>query len=88
MLLEATSVGCPIVATPTGGTPDAVIHGVSGYLAADPAALAARLRDVLDAERRRQRMSQAARWLAAERFATPVVVGRMEGLYATLLEPT
>jgi glycosyltransferase involved in cell wall biosynthesis len=87
VLLEAASVGCPIVATPTGGTPDTVIDGVSGYLAETDADLAARLRCLLDDPARRESMGAAARRLAAERFAAPVVVERMEALYASLLPP-
>lgn len=85
VLLEATSVGCPIIATPTGGTPDAVVDGCSGYLAVTDDDLAARLRHLLDHPEAREPMGDAARRLAAERFATPVVVGRVEALYASLI---
>jgi glycosyltransferase involved in cell wall biosynthesis len=86
VLLEAASVGCPVVATPTGGTSDAVADGLSGFLATDAATLTDRLRRLIDDDALRRRMGQAARWLATERFATPVVVGRMEQLYADLIE--
>jgi glycogen(starch) synthase len=87
VLLEAASAGCPAVATPTGGTPDAVLDGVTGYLAESDTALAARLRCLLDEPARRAQFGAAARRLAAERFATPVVVAQMEALYASLAPP-
>ena len=85
VLLEAASVGCPAVATPTGGTPDTLVDGVSGYLADRPEDFARHLRQLLDDAALNGRMRQAARDLARERFSTEVVVGRMEALYAALL---
>jgi glycosyltransferase involved in cell wall biosynthesis len=85
VLLEAASVGCPIIATPTGGTPDTLIDWVSGYLADRLGDLPLRLRQLLDDEETYQRVSRAARQVACQRFATPVVAAQMEALYAALL---
>jgi glycosyltransferase involved in cell wall biosynthesis len=84
VLLEAASVGCPIVATPTGGTPDAVIDGVTGYLGETDAQLAASLRDLLHDEASRVQRRAAARDLARQRFSTETVCDQMERLYASL----
>lgn len=86
VLLEAASVGCPIVATPTGGTPDTLIDGVSGGLAATVDDFGLHLRPLLDDDQRYQAMRAAALDLAGARFSTEVVAGRMEALYAALLK--
>lgn len=86
VLLEAASVGCPIVATPTGGTPETLIDGVSGGLAATVDDFGLHLRPLLDDDQRYQAMRAAALDLAGARFSTEVVAGRMEALYAALLK--
>ena len=85
VLLEAASVGCPIIATPTGGTPDTLIDWVSGFLADRFGDFPLRLRQLVDDEHVHALMRRAARNVARQRFATEVVVGKMETLYASLL---
>jgi len=48
-VLEAFSAGVPVVAFPTGGIPEAVVDGVTGFLTRERSgpALAARIREVL-----------------------------------------
>lgn len=50
VLIEARGLGCPVVATPVGGVPSSVEHGVDGMLVEpdDPAQLAAALINVLE----------------------------------------
>lgn len=86
VLLEAASAGCPIVATPTGGTPETLIDGVSGCLAETVDDFGLHLRPLLDDDQRYQAMRVAALELARARFSTEVVAGRMETLYAALLQ--
>jgi glycosyltransferase involved in cell wall biosynthesis len=63
MALEALAAGVPIVATAVGGTPEAVRDGVDGFLVPtrDPAAIADRLRRLLDDDAQRQTMGQQGR---------------------------
>lgn len=63
VLLEASSVGLPVVATAVGGTPEVVIDGVTGRLVppGDPQALAEALLDLLPDGPRRRHMGEAGR---------------------------
>lgn len=81
VLLEAAAVGAPILAMPTGGTPDVVVDGVSGALAATPQAFAARLRALLDDPAERARLGRGARALAQARFSHEALLPRYEALY-------
>ncbi|WP_255603620.1 glycosyltransferase family 4 protein [Oscillochloris sp. ZM17-4] len=81
VLLEASSVGAPILAMPTGGTPDIIADGVSGALAATPRAFAVRLRELLADPAAARRLGTRARELARERYAAPELVTRYEELY-------
>jgi len=84
-LLEAGASGLPVVATDVGGSRDAVVDGVSGYLTpiADPAATARALTQVMrrSAEDRRA-MGAAGRRHVRETFEIGVVADAWEGLYA------
>ena len=61
--LEASAAGVPVVATAVGGTPEAVADGVSGYLVPPgrPAALAARVSELLRDPALRTRFGDAGR---------------------------
>lgn len=61
--LEAMSMGVPVVATRVGGMPEAITDGVDGVLvpSRDPAALAARIAELLGSTSLRERLSVAAR---------------------------
>lgn len=85
VLLEAVSVGCPIIATPTGGTPDIVDDGRSGFLAATSSDFVSPLRRLVDDPVFYHQTRAAARALAKERFATPSVLARLELLYDRLV---
>lgn len=63
MALEAMSAGVPVVATAVGGTPEVIRDGVDGYLVPprDPAALADRIRRLLDDDAARRSMGQLGR---------------------------
>ena len=69
-LLEAQSLGCPVVATAGGGTVDAVEDGGSGALCAvdDVEALQARAGEILRDPALRARMSARAAAFVRERF--------------------
>jgi len=87
-ILEAMAMGKAIVATATGGIPEAVEHGVSGLLVpvGDIAALADAILVLLrDAELRRA-LGQAARERAKALFSVEVMVSATERLYHSLLD--
>jgi glycosyltransferase involved in cell wall biosynthesis len=62
-VLESYAAGVPVVATAVGGTPEAVADGVDGYLVppGDPAALARRIVDILQADAKRLEMGRLGR---------------------------
>ncbi|MEV4350207.1 glycosyltransferase family 4 protein [Actinoplanes sp. NPDC049596] len=67
--LEASASGLPVVGGDSGGAPDAVREGETGYVVGgrDVAALAARLTDLLTDEPLRRKMGQAGRaWVERE----------------------
>lgn len=84
VLLEANAVGACIAAIDTGGTPDAVIDGVSGVLTHGPQPLGRALADLLADPARRDALRSGAQQLARDRFAESVVVPQVEALYHTL----
>ncbi len=86
VLLEATSVGTPILAMPTGGTPDIIHDGQNGALATTPQHFAQRLAHLLTNPEEARRMGAAARDLARQRYAVPVLVPQYEALYTHVCE--
>jgi glycosyltransferase involved in cell wall biosynthesis len=86
VLLEASMLGAPILAMPTGGTPDIITDGVNGALAATPEAFARRLALLLRSPEERRRLGDQARRLARQRFAVEVVAPQVEELYDRVLQ--
>jgi glycogen synthase len=84
VLLEAAALGAPILAMPTGGTPDIISDGLTGALAATPEAFARRMAMLLSDAPARRRLGLAARQAARARFAADVLVPRYEALYGDL----
>jgi glycosyltransferase involved in cell wall biosynthesis len=74
-ILDAMWFRLPVVATRTGGIPDAVEHGVTGLLVPprDPAALARAIAELLEDRERARRFGAAGR----ERVARGFLVGHM-----------
>ncbi|MBL8055982.1 MAG: glycosyltransferase, partial [Anaerolineales bacterium] len=89
VLLEALACGTPCVGTTAGGIPD-VITPDTGRLAppAQPAALAAAIRDVLGDEARWAEMSAAARRRAVATFSWPAISQRLLQIYHAALAET
>lgn len=81
VLLEAATLGAPLLAMPTGGTPDIIEHEVTGVFAPTSATFAARLAQLLNDDATRQRLGNAARHSASKRFAVSALVHRYEDLY-------
>ncbi len=86
VLLEASMLGAPILAMPTGGTPDILTDGVNGALAATPDAFAHRMALLLRRPEERRRLGEQARHMARQRFAVEVVAPQVEELYAQVLQ--
>ncbi|MSR22716.1 MAG: N-acetyl-alpha-D-glucosaminyl L-malate synthase BshA [Gemmatimonadetes bacterium] len=87
--LEALACGTPVVASRTGGLPEVVDHGESGYLfpVGDVEAMAEGAIEILSSKETWKRMSEAGRRIAEERFASHIVVPRYEAHYEEVLSP-
>jgi D-inositol-3-phosphate glycosyltransferase len=80
--LEAMACGAPVVASKVGGLAFSVQDGETGFLVpgGDPAALAAKIQQLLTDDELRQRLGQqAARW--ARRYSWPAVAEQMLDVY-------
>ncbi|WP_230208363.1 glycosyltransferase family 4 protein [Microlunatus sp. Gsoil 973] len=73
--LEAAASGLPVIAGRSGGAPEAVIDGVTGYVVDpdDPAALASRLDTLLGDPDGAAAMGRAGRGFVADRYGSDVV---------------
>jgi glycosyltransferase involved in cell wall biosynthesis len=83
---EAMVIGVPVVASAVGGIPQMVSDGETGFLVAagNIIELATRLEQLLTDSDLQQRMSAAARAIAAERFSGEAAAARMVARYTTV----
>ncbi len=83
VITEAMAAGRPVVASRAGGTPALVADGETGFLvpAADAAAFAARITQLLRDPERRRAMGAHARTIARQRFWPDVIAARYRALY-------
>ena len=83
VVLEAMALGRPVVATPVGGTRELVVDGETGLLVPprDAGALADALRRLVDDASLRDRLGDAGRRRAAERFSLEASVQAVLDLY-------
>ena len=86
-ILEAMATGLPVLATCTGGNPELVENGSSGYLVpvGDFSQLALRIRELIDFPELREKMGQKARSLIEERFDWDCTVSGYLAIYDDLL---
>jgi glycosyltransferase involved in cell wall biosynthesis len=91
-VLEAMSMGLPVVATAVGGIPEIIDDGVNGYLVprggdrtATAAALAERLETLLADPEARARMGAAARRRVTEMFSTTTAARETLRFYERVL---
>jgi glycosyltransferase involved in cell wall biosynthesis len=81
--IEALALGCPVVASATGGVHDWLAPGVGvGVTPGDPRALARALAELLADPERRRAMGAAGRRLVAERFSAERHVQELLAAYA------
>jgi phosphatidylinositol alpha-1,6-mannosyltransferase len=82
--LEASATGLPVVGGDSGGAPDAVREGETGYVVGgrDVAALSARLIDLLTDEARAKAMGEAGRAWVEQEWQWPTQAARLESLLA------
>jgi colanic acid/amylovoran biosynthesis glycosyltransferase len=86
VLLEAQAVGLPIVATETGGIPEAVVPGRSALLVPpqDPQAAAAALAECLRDPEKRIQMGKAGREHVEKQFDVEILNDKLADLYKQL----
>jgi glycosyltransferase involved in cell wall biosynthesis len=89
VVLEAMSVGLPIVASDVGGIPEALVDGESGLLVApgDEQALAAALLGLLEDTARATRMGRAAKRRVEQRFSRQAMIAGLGEVYDEVLTP-
>ncbi len=85
--LEAMASEVPVIATRSGGIPEVVIDGESGYLlpVGDVDAMAARAIEILSDVHRQQRMGRAGRDMAETKFNVSRVVPIYRNLYERVM---
>jgi len=88
VLLESMAAGAPTVATRVGGTPEALVDGVTGLLVppADTTALAAAIVRLLNDAPLAAHLGRAARQRIADAFSVKRMVRATEDVYLELLE--
>jgi glycosyltransferase involved in cell wall biosynthesis len=87
VLPEAMMRGSAVVATATGGTPEIVQHGVTGFLVppGNPVELATRIVELLSNRDLAERMGAAGRRVALADFTTDRMIDRFEAAYRALV---
>lgn len=85
--LEAMACAVPPVATRVGGLPELITHGVDGFLepVGDIEAQATRVLQLLTDDALYQRMAEAARRTATQRYCTSLIIPQYEAFYASVL---
>jgi glycosyltransferase involved in cell wall biosynthesis/GT2 family glycosyltransferase len=87
-VLEAMVVGLPVIATRVSGTPEAVLHQMTGLLIppADSTAVARALAEMLANPEERQRMGRQGRLQALQRFHKKYLVKQINDFYDQLID--
>ncbi|HSW49227.1 MAG TPA: WecB/TagA/CpsF family glycosyltransferase, partial [Bryobacteraceae bacterium] len=88
VLLEAMALAKPVVGTRTGGIPEVIEHGETGFMVepGDHESVASSLERLLGDAELRRRMGRKGRGRFEERFSFPACYARMLSLYGALLE--
>ena len=85
--LEAMACEVPVIATRTGGLPEVVLHGETGYLAeiGDIKSMAEFAIGIISSQKKRREMGERGRAWAIERFNTDRVIPQYEKLYERII---
>jgi colanic acid/amylovoran biosynthesis glycosyltransferase len=86
-MAEAAATGLPVIGSRSGGIPEGIVDGRSGFLVPerDPAALASRMDDLLCDPELRRRMGIQARALVEQKFDIRRQTETLEGHYDAVL---
>ena len=79
VFLEAAATGLPVIAGDSGGSPETVIVGETGFVATAPEAIAMSLTTLLDDPEKARRMGQRGREFVLAEFTWERVVERLYG---------
>ena len=87
VVMEAMSMGLPVIATNLGGSLDQVVEGVTGFLVppADPRALAGRIELLANDPELRRKMGAAGRERIIENFSLSEMVKKIEAVYDSVV---
>lgn len=83
--LEAAFAGLPLIATPTGVTPELIEAGETGYLVEETDVLAERLDELAADPDRCLRMGERIQQIAMDGYRWETIMDQYESLYADLL---
>lgn len=83
VVIEAMSVGTPVLGTASGGIPEIIRHAQSGWLVepSNPTTTALALQSLFENEVLRQQLADCARLEVAERFEMKKIMGQTEAVY-------
>jgi phosphatidylinositol alpha-1,6-mannosyltransferase len=86
VFLEAAASGLPVVAGDSGGAPETVEPGATGFVVSSPAGLVDALRRLVTDSGLRVTMGRAGRERAADRYTWEAVVERLEAALERVLD--
>lgn len=88
VVMEAMSLGLPVVGTSIGGTVEQIDDGKTGFLVppADPQAIASKLEMLAQDEKLRAQMGEAARRRVGETFRLEQTVNHLQNTYGGLTQ--
>jgi N-acetyl-alpha-D-glucosaminyl L-malate synthase BshA len=87
VLLEAMACGVPCIGTNTGGIPEVIIEGETGYLCevGDIEQISYRAIQLLSNEELHKKMSDHATYIARHAFHSDIIVSQYESIYYDLI---
>lgn len=85
VFLEASASGIPVIAGDSGGSPETVVVGETGFVATEPAAIARHLETILSDRTQAEAMGLAGRRFVEQEFTWDEVVGRLYNGFASHL---
>jgi glycosyltransferase involved in cell wall biosynthesis len=87
VIVEAQAMETPVVAYATGGVPDGIETGRTGYLLeqGDIAGMAARIREIVESPSLRTSLANAGRQWAERQFSVAALAERHERFYMQVI---